>query len=96
MPSLPNLDLHKSGDGVSVNRPDPRNKGAFPLISYLSNEELSDLWKNWGKLFLYNDTQRTQMYRVILDANYYLIRLIIYCTTLFKHTALVIVLYSSL
>lgn len=51
MPSLPNLDLHKSGDGVSVNRPDPRNKGAFPLISYLSNEELSDLWKNWGNFF---------------------------------------------
>lgn len=74
MPSLPNLDLHKSGDGVSVNQPDPRNKGVFPPISYLPNEELSDLWKNWGNFFIEYMTHtfysRSKLLDAILDANY--------------------------
>lgn len=49
MPSLPNLDLHKAGDGVSVCRPDPGNKCVFPL-SMISTKPgtvgfMEKLWK---------------------------------------------------
>lgn len=71
MPSLPNLDLHKSGDGVSVNQPDPENKDV-PLISYLFM-----IYGEIGEICLYNMThKKTQTYRVLLDENYYVINLI--------------------